>query len=315
LTPSPEDEEKALPVGDLVKAGEAGIQKARKLHYRTTFQGLKISVENQKGSIRRWYDPHNGEEGQTRMMYPYGYIRLTEGADGDHVDVYLGPNKEAENAYIVNQRKAPKFKELDEQKVMLGFDSEAEARKAYLAHYNDRRFLGDITAMPMAVFKEKVLKTRKAKNKLVKATYADLVKAGGYIWDRVYPNRSVNTGGGMVDGPGPPKPNSVGYALRANGVKQMVEQAVKNRENKRRQHITFDPRDVDPSVYSAWTGTGAGRELAAIPEYAKVDQVEVRHTKRNREHAEMEHERRLEAQDVARQVTWARPWSEPEGTK
>lgn len=131
--------------------------KGRKLHYRTEFQGLQISIENQKGSYRNWFDAHAKKSGRTRMKHGYGYIRRTEGTDGDHVDVYVGPNKEAPFAYVVTQMKPPLFAEVDEQKVMLGFDSLVEATHAYHAHYDDPRFLGSVHALPMADFKAYVL--------------------------------------------------------------------------------------------------------------------------------------------------------------
>ena len=144
--------------------------KSRSLHGRMDFQGLNISVENRKGSIRQWYDPHNKENGTTRMKCPYGYIRMTEGSDGDHVDCYVGPHRDAKSAYIVRQMKAPEFKVYDEQKCMLGFTSMSEAKDAYLAHYNDKRFLGSMTTMPMEQFKDKVFATKDRPGKIRKAT-------------------------------------------------------------------------------------------------------------------------------------------------
>ena len=127
-----------------------------KLHGR--FQGLRISIENPKGSTRRGTDP-NGKPWQITMHHHYGYIRGSQGVDKDHVDCYIGPHRDADTAYIVHQRKAGQWDQYDEDKVMLGFHSEAAARRAYLAHYDDPRFLGPITAMPMAEFKQKVLAT------------------------------------------------------------------------------------------------------------------------------------------------------------
>lgn len=132
------------------------LAKARKLHKRITFGGMDISVENAAGTIRRWYDPHGKESGSTKMLHDYGYIRRTEGTDGDHVDVYVGPDKDSERVFIVNQKKLPDFKEFDEQKVMLGFKTPEAAKKAYLAHYNDPRFFGSMIAMRLKDFKERV---------------------------------------------------------------------------------------------------------------------------------------------------------------
>lgn len=55
------------------------------LQDRYNFAGLKISVENKKGSIRSGKDK-DGHEWHTFMHYDYGYIRGTEGTDGDHLD-------------------------------------------------------------------------------------------------------------------------------------------------------------------------------------------------------------------------------------
>ena len=83
----------------------------------------------------------------------------TIGVDGDHVDCYIGPDPEATTAYIVHQRKAGQWDQYDEDKVMLGFPNQAAATAAYLQHYDDPRFLGPITAMPMDEFKRKALAT------------------------------------------------------------------------------------------------------------------------------------------------------------
>lgn len=137
------------------------IKKANyKLQGRTEFQGLQISIENKKGSTRKWYDPHEDKHGETKMYYDYGYIRMTEGVDGDHVDVYLGPNPNATHAYVVHQRKAPDFKKFDEDKVMLGWNSPEEAQQAYIKQYDNPKFFGSMTTMPMEEFKKKVLKTK-----------------------------------------------------------------------------------------------------------------------------------------------------------
>lgn len=143
----------------------ADLVKARKLHGKLEFQGLPISVENRAGSRRYWYDPNTDEHGSTKMKYPYGYVRGTLGVDGDAVDVFVGPDKSAKNVYIITQMRGPGFKEVDEQKVMLGFNSAAEAKKVYLEHYNDSRFFGSMKEFTMDEFKEKLISH---KGKLIK---------------------------------------------------------------------------------------------------------------------------------------------------
>ena len=65
-------------------------------------------------------------------------------ADGEGVDVYVGPNKEAPFAFVVHQHKDDGTG-FDEDKAILGVDSEEEAKKLYLEHYDDPKFLGPIS--------------------------------------------------------------------------------------------------------------------------------------------------------------------------
>ena len=125
-----------------------------KLQGRRTFAGLKISIENRKGSIRRGIDS-NGHKWAIKMNYDYGYIRGTVGVDGDHVDCYLGDNEDAENVYIIRQNN-PETHTYDEDKCMLGFNSLAEAKRAFLSQYDRPGFLGKIVTARLDLFKKKI---------------------------------------------------------------------------------------------------------------------------------------------------------------
>ena len=135
---------------------EAGNYAKRKMQWN----GLTISIENEPGSIRK------GKGWQTKMLFAYGYINGTLASDGDQIDVYVGPDESAEMVYVVHQRKYGDWKRYDEDKCLIQFSSEAAARAAYLKHYDDPRFLGPITAMPVAEFVEKA---RKADGRMVKS--------------------------------------------------------------------------------------------------------------------------------------------------
>jgi hypothetical protein len=113
---------------------------------------MPIAIENRKGSVRKGVDK-DGKPWRTEMKHPYGYVKGTKGADGEEVDVYVGPNKDAPNAFVVHQHKGDGTG-YDEDKVMLGFDTKEEAEKAYLAHYNDPKFLGPIKTVPVERLKE-----------------------------------------------------------------------------------------------------------------------------------------------------------------
>lgn len=125
---------------------------------KVAWNGLTLAIENEAGSVRRGTKP-DGTPWQTRMLFPYGYVLGSEGVDGDHVDVFLGPDEAAPLVYVVHQRKVGDWDQYDEDKAMVGFSSEDDARAAFLACYDDPRFLGPITVMPVAEFVGKVKAT------------------------------------------------------------------------------------------------------------------------------------------------------------
>lgn len=97
-----------------------------------TIRGFKISIENAKGSYRK-YKNEDGSEGQNLMHNHYGYFSNTEGHDGDHIDVFIGGYMDFDKVFVVDQKN--KDDEFDESKVMLGFRTKEEAKKAYLSNY------------------------------------------------------------------------------------------------------------------------------------------------------------------------------------
>lgn len=115
--------------------------------------GYDISIENPKGSIRRGTDA-NGKEWETTMHNTYGYIRGTEGVDGDHIDVFLSDEPASGSVFVVDQVN-PSTGDFDEHKVMYGFNSEENARQAYLSNYQEGwGGLGAITEVSREEFKK-----------------------------------------------------------------------------------------------------------------------------------------------------------------
>ena len=112
--------------------------------------GLDISIENPQGSTRSGVDA-DGKAWENTLANHYGYIRRTEGNDGDQVDVFIGPNAESEKVFIVDQ-KNPKTGAFDEHKVMLGFDNMVQAKSAYAKHYESGWMnKGVIAVMPLTM--------------------------------------------------------------------------------------------------------------------------------------------------------------------
>lgn len=118
-----------------------------------TLWGLPISIENPKGSIRRGTDA-NGKKWEQEMHHTYGKIRRTEGVDGDHIDVFIGPNLTSNKVFVVDQRNVDTG-EFDEHKVMLGFDSLDDAQNGYLSNYEEGwQGMGTVTEVTMDEFKK-----------------------------------------------------------------------------------------------------------------------------------------------------------------
>ena len=123
------------------------------------FAGVPVVIESPMGSVRSWVDS-DGTTGETLMSMDYGFIYGTRGADGDSVDVYLGPDPGAQWVYVIHQlTKADAFMTYDEDKVMLGFASADAAQAAYLRQYDDPRFFGGMSMMPIQAFRAKVAQT------------------------------------------------------------------------------------------------------------------------------------------------------------
>ncbi|WP_417085487.1 LPD38 domain-containing protein, partial [Lancefieldella rimae] len=118
-----------------------------------TVDGLDVTIEQPKGSVRRGKDA-DGKEWESEMHNTYGYIKGAEGVDGDHIDIFLSDNPASGHVFVVDQVN-PKTGEFDEHKVMYGFDSAEEAKQAYLSNYEKGwKGLGDITEVTKEKFKK-----------------------------------------------------------------------------------------------------------------------------------------------------------------
>ena len=97
--------------------------------------GLDITIENPKGSERSGTGP-DGERWSVEMPAHYGYIRRTEGADGDQVDAYIGEEPASQRVWIVDQVDAESGA-FDEHKTFLAFPDLATVESTYDAAFDD----------------------------------------------------------------------------------------------------------------------------------------------------------------------------------
>lgn len=120
----------------------------KKGHVR--IQGLDVTIENPPGS----------ERGGRVLKDSYGYIKRTEGADGEQVDVFLGPAPLATEVFIVDQidQNTGQF---DEHKAMIGYPNKLAAVRAYKRNYDRGWKVGPITKLNQDEFKAWLKSTTK----------------------------------------------------------------------------------------------------------------------------------------------------------
>jgi len=157
---------------NLLRAPTEGRIKAgnyKKGHWKIS--GLSVTIENPAGSKRRPEWPE--------LTAHYGYVRGTEGADGDHVDVFLKPstpNNWAGTAYVIDQVNPDGT--FDEHKCMIGWKDEESATRAYMGNYTKGWKLGKVTALSWVEFKQWLKgDTTKPLSKRAQAKVAVLLKA------------------------------------------------------------------------------------------------------------------------------------------
>jgi hypothetical protein len=113
------------------------------------FQGLEISIDRPKGFVQTGTN-QGGEGWEREYLFDYGFIKGTEGGDGEDLDVFVGPDADATEVYLVTQNHSDGT--FDEYKAFVGFSSEDEALMAYEAHIPTDYF-DSITAIPLGALK------------------------------------------------------------------------------------------------------------------------------------------------------------------
>ena len=157
-------EQKAPTIGEQVQAAEAEVntnpteaQKEAGNYKKGHVQigTFNVTIEQPKGSVRSGVDK-GGKKWEVEMQNTYGYIRGTEGVDGDHIDVFLSDDIDGwdgHKVFVVDQRNADGS--FDEHKVMLGFNDINDAEAAYMSNYEEGwQGLGAITGVSIEEFEK-----------------------------------------------------------------------------------------------------------------------------------------------------------------
>jgi len=140
------------PNNDLPAPTQAQIEAGNYKKGKIRLHGLDISIESPQGSERTGTSP-DGTEWRHTMSDHYGYIKRTTGADGEQVDVYVGPQHDSNKAFVIDQLNQQDGS-FDEHKVMLGYPDEASAVAAYRSNFGKGWKVGPVSAMSVDEFKQ-----------------------------------------------------------------------------------------------------------------------------------------------------------------
>jgi hypothetical protein len=146
-------DEQARNVNRSPTEGQKKAGNYRKGHVRV--HGLDVTIESPRGSWRNGVSA-NGKPWKSKLPHHYGYLRRTEGADGDHVDLYVGPHLRANTVYVIDQHNH-RSGDFDEHKCMVGFGSKRQAVDAYCKAFSDgngHRRIGHVETLSMDDFKK-----------------------------------------------------------------------------------------------------------------------------------------------------------------
>lgn len=104
--------------------------------------GLNLTIENAKGHNRSGIGA-DGQPWKVKMPSHYGYVKKSEGADGDHVDTYLGPHPKKKEVFVLNQVHDTS-KDWDEHKIFIGFRDINHVLQTYEKAFSDGKALDRI---------------------------------------------------------------------------------------------------------------------------------------------------------------------------
>ncbi len=134
------------PTNNLAEPTEAQKEAGNYKKGTVKYDGMDIAIETPAGVKRSKEWP--------ALKDHYGYVRRTEGADGDQVDVFISRDglESTDKVFVVDQVNADGT--FDEHKVMLGFPDKKKAVAGYKRNYEKGWTVGPVTEMTTAEFKQ-----------------------------------------------------------------------------------------------------------------------------------------------------------------
>lgn len=199
--------------------------------------GLDVTIEVPKGGLRRGIDK-DFKEWERPVSDHYGYIKRTEGADGEQVDVYLGPHAhDPDSKVFVIEQNRPGTNRFDEHKAMIGYATGRDARKSYEANFpKDFKTFRNIREMSMDQFKQWVKdggaknpfgNPLKSKDDIRRMANGDPSKPATQAAARLLDNERARQAGTARDLPPPGEGSDNQSAEHHNEISAAVNDAVK----------------------------------------------------------------------------------------
>jgi N12 class adenine-specific DNA methylase len=126
---TPQDLAHAVSVADETSSHAQGeANNAPRVH--AVWNDLPITLETAGANNVRRGVAEDGTPWEQSMGGPSGYFKGTIGADGDHVDVTVGPQPGSKQVYVIDE-KAADTGDFRQHKVMIGFGNQIDALNAY----------------------------------------------------------------------------------------------------------------------------------------------------------------------------------------
>lgn len=150
-----------MKISDIIKENSEENKDDRLVQKEIDFFGMPICVEIIAGGTK-YSTTHDGKPWQRVLNCDYGYFDGVTGADGEYLDVYVGPNfQDPQSKVFVVKQMRPDGSQFDEEKIIVGCMTEEQARDLYLMHCHSEKCYGGIKEYTIDQFKDLLSKYAK----------------------------------------------------------------------------------------------------------------------------------------------------------